>query len=522
VSSEPAPALSALDPGELEGVIAPALELAVVVARVSAQLRPPVQVPRAMRAVVRFARLPASARPAVRKALDGDEPFRARVAVAGDELGLPRASSLFLHRPAGWEGELVALVREAVEAGAASEADRTDRALQRRLAGAEAAAVRLEVTLEARRAESSRAADELANERRSRRDAEEQAAALRRRAEAAERERDGARRRLEELVGELERVRAELDTATSEAIVGAQERRALVEDVSVARSAAAEARTAAAEAELASSQLSRRLAGAFGDAARAAAVLGQAIASAAEVLGGADQGRAATQGLDGPDPGDLPGDADDDARIGPGRAAPGASGAGLAGTPGSAGAGAPAVPTPSRAARAASRSRSGRAPHPLPPAVFDDSREAAEHLVRVPGMLVLVDGYNVTLSAWQDLPISTQRSRLVDASSELVARSGAEVMIVFDGAEEPADLRARGSTSRVRWRFSPVDVEADDVLLDLVADLEPDRPVTVASSDRRVRDGARRLGANAISTPQLLAVLRREPSAGSGGAATGS
>ena len=156
------------------------------------------------------------------------------------------------------------------------------------------------------------------------------------------------------------------------------------------------------------------------------------------------------------------------------------------------------------------------------PAVFDDSREAAEHLVRVPGMLVLVDGYNVTLSAWQDLPISTQRSRLVDACNELVARSGADVLIVFDGAEEPADLRAAGSISRVRWRFSPVDVEADDVLLDLVAGLDPSRPVTVASSDRRVRDGARLLGANAISTPQLLAVLRRDSSAGSGGAATGS
>jgi len=35
--------------------------------------------------------------------------------------------------------------------------------------------------------------------------------------------------------------------------------------------------------------------------------------------------------------------------------------------------------------------------------------------------------------------------------------------------------------------------------------------VVVASSDRRVRDGARRLGANAISTPQLLSTLRREP-----------
>jgi predicted RNA-binding protein with PIN domain len=504
VSSEPASGLSGLDAAEVEGVIAPALELAVVVARVSAQLRPPVPVPRSMRALVRFAKLPASARPAVRKALEDDEAFRGRVAAAGDQLEVPRASWLFLHRPTGWDEELAGLVRQAIDADAASDADRSDRALRRRVAGAEAAAVRLEAALDALRADSTQAAEELASERRSRRDAEDQLGVLRHRAEAAERERDQARRRLEELSAELGRARAELERVSTEATLGAEERRALVDE-------AAAARTAAARADVASSRLATQLAHAFGDAAQAAVLLGRAIATAAEALGGADP-------LGGAGP--LGGDAERlvalDER--PARAPV----ADLA----AARAGPPAVPTPSRAARAASRPRPGRVPHPLPPAVFDDSREAAEHLVRVPGMLVLVDGYNVTLSAWQDLPISAQRSRLVDACSELVARSGADVMIVFDGAEEPADLpadlRARGPTSRVHWRFSPVDVEADDVLLDLVAELEPERPVTVASSDRRVRDGARRLGANAISTPQLLAVLRREPSAGSGGMAAGS
>jgi predicted RNA-binding protein with PIN domain len=151
-----------------------------------------------------------------------------------------------------------------------------------------------------------------------------------------------------------------------------------------------------------------------------------------------------------------------------------------------------------------------RAALPLPPAVFDDSPEAAEHLVRVPGMLVLVDGYNVTLSAWASLPIAEQRRRLIDACTELAARTSVEILVVFDGAEGAVDLPARPGRRRVRWAFSPPDIEADDVLLGLVGDLEPGRPVTVASSDRRVLDGVRRLGANAISTAQLLATLRRE------------
>ena len=168
------------------------------------------------------------------------------------------------------------------------------------------------------------------------------------------------------------------------------------------------------------------------------------------------------------------------------------------------------MPRPS-ASPARRRQGAVRTPQPLPPAVFDDSREAAEHLVRVPNMLVLVDGYNVTLTRWHDLPIAAQRARLIDACAELAARSGSELMIVFDGAEEPDDLTRSSGRPGVRWRFSPAGIDADDILLGLVGDVDPGRPVVVASSDRRVRDGARRLGANAISTPQLLSTLRREP-----------
>ena len=169
------------------------------------------------------------------------------------------------------------------------------------------------------------------------------------------------------------------------------------------------------------------------------------------------------------------------------------------------------APTPSRAERVRQgRPHRERAPQPLPPALFDDSREAAEHLVRVPDMVVLVDGYNATMSAWSGLPIARQRDRLIDACAELAARAGTEVLVVFDGAEEPRDMAPQMARRGVRWRFSPVDVEADDVLLDLVAGLDPARPVMVASSDLRVRDGARSLGANAISTSQLFALLRRD------------
>jgi predicted RNA-binding protein with PIN domain len=141
--------------------------------------------------------------------------------------------------------------------------------------------------------------------------------------------------------------------------------------------------------------------------------------------------------------------------------------------------------------------------------VLDDTAEAAEHLVRVPGALVLVDGYNAAKLLWPAAPAAELRERLVDALSELEARSGADVHVVFDGADVPAAPPRPGGRRPVRVTFSPPDVEADDVILALVDAVPPARAVVVASSDRRVQDGARRRGANVISSAQLAAVLHR-------------
>ena len=102
-----------------------------------------------------------------------------------------------------------------------------------------------------------------------------------------------------------------------------------------------------------------------------------------------------------------------------------------------------------------------------------------------------------------------QRRRLVDALAELAARTGAEVEVVFDGAEGagPAPVPSAGRRA-VRVRFSAPDVEADDVVIERAGAIPADRPVVVASSDRRVQDGARARGANVLGADQLMALLR--------------
>jgi predicted RNA-binding protein with PIN domain len=146
---------------------------------------------------------------------------------------------------------------------------------------------------------------------------------------------------------------------------------------------------------------------------------------------------------------------------------------------------------------------------PLPPAVFEDSAEAAEHLARLPGVVILVDGYNVSHAGWPGVPIAEQRRRLVDALTELVARTGADVRVVFDGGELAQPPPVATTARRVRVTFSPPDVEADDVIVAEVGEIPAHRPVVVASSDRRVGDESRARGANVVRSHQLLVLLRR-------------
>jgi len=166
----------------------------------------------------------------------------------------------------------------------------------------------------------------------------------------------------------------------------------------------------------------------------------------------------------------------------------------------------PGSPAPAGPARARSAAR--RTPLRPPPGTTDDSIEAAEHLLRTPGVLLLVDGYNISHAIWWDQPLGVQRDRLVDALAELHARTGVDVEVVFDGADNGRAVLAP-PRSGVRVRFSPAGVEADDVIIDATASMPPSRPVVVASSDRRVRDGVRRHGANVLGARQLAGALRR-------------
>lgn len=469
------------DPSDVPGPLRPYL-----------QMRDPHRVPRALSAADRAG---------------DDEQLRTRVALVVGEEELSRAEVLWLERPEGWEDELEGLVsarrtaRE--EADAVRLLDRERRARARAEADRDRAhgrADEAEAERDALRAEAATAiaahAEAAAGAVRAR---EERAAAV-----AALKELEAAHVRAHD---ELRDLRAHLDAArtptgpdplseaSGEADPGAGS--APTEAMAPPGSPSAAGSEGTAPDVVAARALPQgpgpqdrpaldhlALARAVGASASAAAALAASLAEVAAQIGPGGVAPDAPPERGGPQGEGRQGGGPQDGRPDPGAAR---------GT-------APAA----RERKTARPPR--RQPAPLPGGIHDDAPLAAEHLVRLPGVALLVDGYNASMATWPDLDIESQRRRLIAALNRLEARCGAEVIVVFDGVDDGGHL-APGPTRRVRVEFTAATVEADDVIIERVCRLPATRPVVVVSDDRRVREGSRAGGANLVTTTQLRALF---------------
>jgi predicted RNA-binding protein with PIN domain len=468
------------------------------VARRGLQDDPAVAPPLGLRPYLTFKRLSPAVLRAVARVVDSDDAFRKRVADAVDEEDVGRAGWLWLHRPDGYLDDLDALENDAESAAAAEAEDREERTARKRLSAARSAADRASAMARAHAQEAEELRAELADERVRTAEVQAQVTEL---ADELERTRSERAR----AVRELKDVEARLTARSAEAKQAKEQIRslqdALTRDGPAASVASVEGTEAAAETALVEPSAADPV-----ETTPTApstvepvptppppavdlAVLGEALRSAAR--GAAELARAL---------GDI--ESAVGAATAPGQGSTESDSLGVD----------DAVPRSGR--RGKRRQATGgphhrRVPVALPGGVLDDSVDAVEHLLRVPDVLLLVDGYNVTMTGWPELSVGEQRRRLLATLGEAAARTGAAVEVVFDGA----DVEMQGVSRQVRQlvgvRFSPPDVEADDVLLELLSQLPMSRPVAVASSDRRVRHGARRQGANLVHASQLVGLLRR-------------
>lgn len=156
---------------------------------------------------------------------------------------------------------------------------------------------------------------------------------------------------------------------------------------------------------------------------------------------------------------------------------------------------------------AASGRRRQRKPIAVPGGVYGNSEAAAEHLLRTPDVVVLVDGYNVAKLGWPGLTLEQQRTRCIEAAENVARRWGTLLHVIFDGTTV---VGARATGRRlVRVSYSPEGVIADDVLRAEVAALDLDRHVVVVTNDQAVIADIRAAGANSLSSDAFLAVARR-------------
>ena len=492
------------------GVIRRAVEAALAVARAGLTADPVVPPPAALRPYLTFAKQTPRSLDAVARVVEADDEFRARVAAAVDEDDVGRAGWLWLTRPEGWDDELAALEADSSARAADAAEQREERAATRRLAATEAALARAEKAAAALAADAEGLRTDLAAEQAARLDAESQLADAAAEAERLATERRDAVRnlkdtevRLVERGTQLNAARARIRALEAELRAAAPTRppdpnrpgpRLRPEPAAAPPSApstsAGPPPAVASPGEAPSPPPARPVHAPPGapppvavpavvvtgvaHAAAAAASLADALAEVAEAL---EQAR-------------------EDARGTP----PAGAGAAVA---------TDEVPPADAAAAPAGEAVPARVPLRLPGGVFDDSIEAAEHLLRAPGAVLVVDGYNVTMTGWPELPAAEQRRRLLAAVSDLAHRTSTPVELVFDGAEvEPLSVPAP-TRALVRVRFSDPGVEADDVIIDLVGRIPAATPVIVASSDNRVRTGVRRRGANLLHSRQLVDLLRR-------------
>jgi len=146
-----------------------------------------------------------------------------------------------------------------------------------------------------------------------------------------------------------------------------------------------------------------------------------------------------------------------------------------------------------------------RSPLAVPGGRGADDPETLAAWMGADGVLVLVDGYNVTKhpAGFPDRGLEDQRTLLLDLCRRLARRFGAEVTVVFDGGTV-GPIPTRLPLGPVEVVFTDAGRTADDEIVARTNATPPERPVVVVTSDNELRSRVATLGATVTRSPALL------------------
>jgi uncharacterized protein len=122
----------------------------------------------------------------------------------------------------------------------------------------------------------------------------------------------------------------------------------------------------------------------------------------------------------------------------------------------------------------------------------------------------LIDGYNLIhalgLVHKQLAPkeLENARRRLLEFLHERLEALSGDITVVFDAKHKPRHVPSEYSDGQILVRYAGRNLEADDVIEELIASCSIPERLVVVSDDRRLRDAAARRRAQAWSTQDLL------------------
>ena len=120
-------------------------------------------------------------------------------------------------------------------------------------------------------------------------------------------------------------------------------------------------------------------------------------------------------------------------------------------------------------------------------------------------MAIIIDGYNVLHasrwlgSSWKGV----DRGEFCQLLGRLAGYSGEKITVVFDAVAAGPDLDA-SRAGNVEVIYSGHDRTADDVIIQMIKASSGPRDLTVVSSDREIKDAARRRGCKVRSAGEFI------------------
>jgi hypothetical protein len=158
-----------------------------------------------------------------------------------------------------------------------------------------------------------------------------------------------------------------------------------------------------------------------------------------------------------------------------------------------------------RLPRAAPPAKPGR-PCGLPPGLTREQPEGVQALLATPGILAVIDGYNVSKArpGIGAADLMDQRQWLVRLAAGVVARYRLRAVVVFDSTldeDAPPPPGARG----VVVDFASSDETADDRIVALVEGADEAQPVLVVTSDRELGRRCAALHVDVVPAEAFLA-----------------